>query len=79
MKKAELPRAAITLATFGSPAFLDFRIRDFPSLSHGRFGFIARTLARLPRSFTGAMAWLNTRFPTRPKCQLRGEPRLALW
>jgi hypothetical protein len=31
----------MTLATLGSPAFLGFRIRDFPPLPYGRFGFVS--------------------------------------
>lgn len=38
-KKAAPPRATFTLVALGSPAFLNFRIRDFLSLSHNRFGF----------------------------------------
>jgi hypothetical protein len=38
-KKAALPFVAMTMVTFGSPAFLDQRIRDFLSLPYDRFGF----------------------------------------
>jgi len=33
------PHATMTLVTLGSPAVLDYRIRDFPSLPYDRFSF----------------------------------------
>ena len=43
-QKNRTTTAAFTLVAVGSPAFLN-RIRDFPSLSYGRFGFVVMSEA----------------------------------
>jgi hypothetical protein len=81
--KAELPFAAMTLATLGSPAFLNLRIRDRPYLTAGLALSCAHAHAVSRIQIRRRRRGLNTSFPkgrTRPPAlyQVNAKPAVAV-